>query len=111
MRHYRNRQFHLKVTYTRTGDDGNTNTQEVSASALQNYQTEITSLSSGYSYEIKVTAFISTAESVARFITVTTGTSSIGHRHSRLSSFGTSNFLKKIGVLERGYFYLLSSQP
>ena len=37
--------------------------------------------------------------------------SSIGHRHSRLSSFGTSNFLKKISVLARGYFirYLHSS--
>ena len=36
--------------------------------------------------------------------------SSIGHRHSRLSILGTSNFLKKIGVLARGYFYSLSSQ-
>ena len=35
--------------------------------------------------------------------------SSIGHRHSRLSSFGTSNFLKKIGVLARGYFICLCS--
>ena len=64
----------LQITYVRTGDDGNTNTQEVAASGLVNYETEITSLSSGYSYEIKVTAFSSTAESVARFITVTTGT-------------------------------------
>ena len=64
----------LQITYTRTGDDGNTNTQEVTASGLQNYQTEITSLSSGYSYEIKVTAFSSTAESTAQYITVTTGT-------------------------------------
>ena len=64
----------LQITHVRTGDDGNTNTQEVSASTSLNYQTEITSLSSGYSYEIKVTAFSSTAESVARFITVNTGT-------------------------------------
>ena len=36
--------------------------------------------------------------------------SSIGYRHSRLSSFGTSNFFKKMCVPARGYFYLLSSQ-
>ena len=36
--------------------------------------------------------------------------SSIGYRHSRLSSFGTSNFFKKICVPARGYFYSLSSQ-
>ena len=64
----------LQITYVRTGDDGNTNTKDVTASGLLNYQTEITSLSSGYSYEIKVTAFSSTVESTAQFITVTTGT-------------------------------------
>ena len=36
--------------------------------------------------------------------------SSIGYRHSRLSSFGTSNFFKKMCVPARGYFYSLSSQ-
>ena len=36
--------------------------------------------------------------------------SSIGYRHSRLSSFGTSNFFKKMCVLARGYFYSLSLQ-
>ena len=36
--------------------------------------------------------------------------SSIGYRYSRLSSFGTSNFFKKMCVPARGYFYSLSSQ-
>ena len=36
--------------------------------------------------------------------------STIGYRHSRLSSFGTSNFFKKMCVPARGYFYSLSSQ-
>ena len=36
--------------------------------------------------------------------------SSIGYRHSRLSSFGTSNFFKKNLCTPTGIFYLLSSQ-
>ena len=36
--------------------------------------------------------------------------SSIGYRHSRLSSFGTSNFFKKMCVPARGYFYSFSLQ-
>ena len=36
--------------------------------------------------------------------------SSIGYRHSRLSSFGTSNFFKKNVCTRMGYFYSLSLQ-
>ena len=54
------------------------------------------------------------ADEDADAIEVPVAVSSIGYRHSRLSSFGTSNFFKKICVYPHGDIfirYLRSSGP
>ena len=71
--------FHLlktsyfQIIYKKTGDDGNTNTVDVTASGLLTYQKEISSLSSGYNYEIEVIAFSNAVGSDPAYLTVTTG--------------------------------------